>query len=264
MKIKSDSLHSLFVGVVSFILLRKRDILYGRWDGRKYICLSFDCDYREDIAACKPIIEFLKSEEVPASFAIVGNLAAAFPDTIEELIKNDFEILNHTMSHPPKFRRMASNVIRSEVEGFQEFIMKTYNYTPKGFRAPHGLRKARTDLFKILKERGMYDSSLLGYGIADIDGTCEIPLTPCPEHPLIAFDTYHHFRFPVFISSIKKVLSLWELLLQKNTFINIFLDPVDLTTKTRLQLLEEIIKKARSFGFTFIQMGRLYEELYNL
>jgi hypothetical protein len=109
----------------------------------------------------------------------------------------------------------------------------------------------------------MYDSSLLGYGIANVDGVWEIPLTPCPEHPLMAFDTYHHFRFPVFISSEKKVLSLWKLLLQKNDFINIFLDPIDLTTGARMHLLKEMIERARDFDFIFIQMGRLYEKLYD-
>jgi hypothetical protein len=89
----------------------------------------------------------------------------------------------------------------------------------------------------------------------------EIPLTPCPEHPLMAFDSYHHFRLPVFTSSEKKVLLLWELLLKKNDFINIFLDPIDLTTEARLRLLKEMIKRARDFNFLFIQMGRLYEEL---
>jgi peptidoglycan/xylan/chitin deacetylase (PgdA/CDA1 family) len=223
--------------------------------------MSFDCDYREDMEACESLIELLHAEGISTSFAIPGHLAIAFPDLVEELIKNGHEILNHTFSHPPDFRSMASNYMRLEVEEFQKFMKKTYNYVPKGFRSPHGLRKPTARLFKILKENGMYDSSLLGYGIANVDGVWEIPLTPCPEHPLMAFDTYHHFRFPVFISSEKKVLSLWKLLLQKNDFINIFLDPIDLTTGARMRLLKEMIERARDFDFIFIQMGRLYEKL---
>jgi peptidoglycan/xylan/chitin deacetylase (PgdA/CDA1 family) len=211
--------------------------------------------------ACKSLIELLHAEGIPASFAIPGHLVAAFPDLVEELIRNGHEILNHTFSHPPDFRSINSNYMRLEVEEFQEFMKKTYNYVPKGFRSPHGLRKPTARLFEILKENGVYDSSLLGYGIVNIYGVWEIPLTPCPEHPLMAFDTYHHFRFPLFTSSEKKVLSLWKLLLQKNGFINIFLDPIDLTAGTRLRLLKEMVERARNFGFTFIQMGRLYEEL---
>jgi peptidoglycan/xylan/chitin deacetylase (PgdA/CDA1 family) len=261
MKIKSDTLHSFFVGVASSILLRQRDILKGQWNGSRCVCLSFDCDYREDIEACNPILEFLQTEEISTSFAIPGHLAIAFPDFIEELIRNDHEILNHTFSHFANFRSMASNDIRFEVENFQEFMTRTYNYVPKGFRSPHGLRKTTAELFEILKENGMYDSSLLGYGVTNINGIWEIPITPCPEHPLMAFDTYHHFRFPVFLSSEKKLLRLWMLLLHNNVLINIFLDPIDLTTNTRLNLLEQMIERARELGFTFNQMGRLHEDL---
>jgi peptidoglycan/xylan/chitin deacetylase (PgdA/CDA1 family) len=262
MRIINDTLHSLFVEVVSLILLRRRDIIRGYWNGEKCICFSFDCDFRKDMEACKPIIELLRSEEIPASFAIAGNLAQTYPDVIEELIESNFEILNHTMSHPANFRSMSKDDIILEVEGFQEFMMKTYSYVPRGFRSPHGLRKVRTDLFKLLKEKGMYDSSLLGYGIANLNGIYEIPLTPCPEHPLMAFDTYHHFRFPVFSSSEGKLLRLWVALLHQSVFINVFLDPMDLTHRTRLRLhlLEQMIKRAKEYGFCFNRMDKLYEE----
>jgi peptidoglycan/xylan/chitin deacetylase (PgdA/CDA1 family) len=263
MKIRNDSLHSLFVKAASFAFLKRRDIIHGHWNGTKCVCLSFDCDYQKDLEACEPVIELLETEEISASFAIPGYLATAFPDIIEKIIKKGHEILNHTFSHFPNFRSMASNDAKLEVEGFQEFMMKTYKYIPKGFRSPHGLRKITTEIFEILKEKGMYDSSLLGYGVANINGVWEIPLTPCPEHPLMAFDTYHHFRFPVFSSSEKKVLRLWTLLLQKNAFINIFLDPIDLTTRIRLHLLKQMIEKAKGSGFTFNHMGRIYEGLTN-
>jgi peptidoglycan/xylan/chitin deacetylase (PgdA/CDA1 family) len=261
MKIENDTLHSLFIKVVSFMFLRYRVILNGHWGGVKSICISFDCDYQEDMEASKCLIEFLHMAGIDASFAIPGRLAIAFPDLVEELIKNGHEILNHTFSHPPNFRSLTYNDMKVEVEKFQKFMKQNHNYVPKGFRSPHGLRKPSASLFQILKENGMYDSSFVGYGVANINNVWEIPLTPCPEHPLMAFDSYHHFRLPVFTSSEKKVLLLWELLLKKNDFINIFLDPIDLTTEARLRLLKEMIKRARDFNFLFIQMGRLYEEL---
>jgi len=263
MKIKSDTLHSLFIRTISSLAFRRRDILDGSWNGEKCVCFSFDCDYEDDLKACRSIIELLQAQEVSTSFAIPGHLAKNFPEIVKEILKSRHEILNHTLSHFPNFRDMSSNDIRSEVEGFQEFMMQTYNYLPRGFRTPHGLRKKKPELFEILKENGMYDSSILGYGVTNINGMWEIPLTPCPEHPSMAFDSYHHFRFPLVSSSEKKVLRLWTLMLQKNAFINIFLDPIDLADKNRLRLLEQIIGKAKDSGFTFDQMGRLYEKLNN-
>lgn len=237
--------------------------MHGEWNGIKCICLSFDCDYREDMVACSSVVELLQDEEVFASFAIPGYLAVNFPETIEGLIKNGHEILNHTFSHPPNFRKMPYDHIKPEIRSFQDFMVKIYNYFPRGFRSPHGLRRKKPELFRILKEEQMYDSSLIGYGILDLDGVLEIPLTPCPEHPLMAFDTYHHFRFPLFSSSENKVLRLWTLLLQKNNFLNIFLDPRDLTARIRLRLLEQMIKRAKESGFTFNQMGKVYKECSN-
>jgi peptidoglycan/xylan/chitin deacetylase (PgdA/CDA1 family) len=245
------------------MLLKQRDIFDGHWNGVKSVCLSFDCDYPEDIEACKPLIELLLAEEIPASFAVPGYIAKTSSNIIEEIIENKYEIVNHTLSHFPNFRNMSSDDIRVEIEGLQDFMMRTYNYVPKGFRTPHGLRKMTPELFKILKEKEMYDSSLVGYGVTYINGVLEIPLTPCPEHSLIAFDSYHHFRFPLFSSSEDKVLRLWGLLLQRNNFLNIFLDPRDLTTRTRLRMLEQMIKRAKESGFTFNPMNEVYKKLNN-
>jgi len=261
LKIKSDSLHSLFVRAASSILIRKRDILHGEWGGEKCVCISFDCDFPEDMNACGSIVTFLEAEKVPASFAIPGQLAIAFPSAVDELIEKNQEIMNHTLSHFSNFRNMATCDIRFEVEGFQELMAKEHNYLPKGFRCPHGLRNVSVGLFEILKENSMYDSSILGYNVIKIDGVWEIPLAPCPEHPLMAFDTYHHFRFPLFLSSEKKMLKLWITLLSQNTFINLFLDPLDLVTETRLCLLKNMIRSAKEQGFIFNQTCQIYDRL---
>jgi peptidoglycan/xylan/chitin deacetylase (PgdA/CDA1 family) len=263
MKIKSDYLHSRFAGAMSSVLLKKRDVLRDIWAGQKCVCISFDCDFPEDMKACGPIVDFLTSATVPASFAIPGHLASRFPKVVANLIEYDQEILNHTLSHFSNFRNTNASIAKKEVEGFQELMAKSYNYTPKGFRCPHGLRKISSILFDVLKLNGLYDTSLLGHSPTRINGLYEIPLTPCPEHPFMAFDSYHNFRFPFFCASEKKVLSLWIALLQKNTFINIFFDPIDFAANTRFSLLKQIVENAKAYGFTFTQMGTLFENQTN-
>jgi peptidoglycan/xylan/chitin deacetylase (PgdA/CDA1 family) len=258
MKIENDYLHSLFAGVMSSTLLRQRDVFQGNWTGDKCVCLSFDCDYKDDMMACAPIIDLLVAEGISASFAIPGHLVKEFPTIINNILEHDQEILNHTLSHPPNFRNLSIDVIRPEIEDFQELMAKTYNYLPKGFRCPHGLRKTNYSLFDVLKANKMYDSSLLGYTTTNVAGVLEIPLTPCPEHPLMAFDSYHHFRFPLISASEKKMLRLWGMLLDKHSLINIFLDPIDFCTKSRLELLDHMIKKAIQLDFTFMRMDNLF------
>lgn len=262
MRIKNDVLHSLFIKLISSMVLWRREILHGRWNEIKCISLSFDCDYREDIEACSSLLEMLQSKDILASFAISGRLAIDFPETIEEIIKNGHEVLNHTFSHPSNFRKLSYTHIKQEVKGFQDLIVRKHNYLPRGFRSPHGLRRRKIELLRVLKEENMYDSSLIGYGVLNLDGVFEIPITPCPEHPLMAFDTYHHFRFPLFSSSEIKVLKLWTKLIQGCNFINVFLDPIDLVSESRLYLLKEIIKKARENGFIFQQMVKIYEDFH--
>ena len=258
MKIKSDYIHSHFAGAMSSVLLRKRAIIRGNWTGKKNACISFDCDFPEDMEACEPIVNFLTSKDIPASFAIPGHLIREFPNVVDSLLKNGHEIVNHTLTHPKDFRNMSAEGRQFEIEGFQELMAKEHGYLPRGFRCPHGLRQKSADLFRVLEKNKMYDSSLLGYVAQNIGGIIEIPLTPCPEHTYMAFDSYHHFRFPLVCSSEHKVLKLWQVLLENNAFVNIFLDPIDLTTETRLALLRDMIRSAKNQDFTFNQMCQVY------
>ena len=258
MSIRNDFLHSHFASITSSVLLRNRDIIDGHWNGAKCVCFSFDCDFREDMDALPAVMEILRLEAVPSSFAIPGHMARLYPQTMEDLINGGHEIMNHTFSHPSNFRQLPEDEISKEIDSFQMLARDYYGYTPKGFRCPHGLRAVNRILFKLLAMRGMYDSSLLGFGVTVIGKVLEIPITPCPEHPFMAFDSYHHFRFPLFSASEGKVLQLWTSLLREAVFISIFLDPMDLTTRARLSLLAQMVMKAKEEGFTFDRMDRLH------
>ncbi len=258
MRIKSDRLHSVLVGIASELVTGNRYIVDGKWNGERRACISFDCDLASDMGACKRITVMLSETETPTSFAIIGYLARTFPWVVDGLIADGHEIVNHTISHPSNFRSLPIENMRREIEGFQELMLRNHNYKPIGFRSPHGLRRESDDLFAILEKNGMYDSSLVGWGTILKKGIIEIPLTPCPEHHTLAFDSYHNFRFPLVCSSEAKVLKLWHGLTEKRNFINIFLDPLDLITETRLTLLRNMIADAKAKGFVFSQMRQIH------
>jgi peptidoglycan/xylan/chitin deacetylase (PgdA/CDA1 family) len=259
MRIRNDYLHSWFVGAVSLFLSGRRDTIEGDWNGEKCICLSFDCDFQEDMNACTRLVDFLASSEIAASFAIPWFLAEAFPAVIENILEDGQEIVNHTLTHTSNFRNLAIDHIRREIENYQGLMRETYHYLPKGFRCPHGMRQRNDALFEILKKNKMYDSSLVGQAVTNINGVWEISITSCPEHPSMAYDTYHHFRFPLFSSSEQKMLKLWNLLLQETTFINVFFDPLDLVSPARQSMFKNMIDSAEEQGFAFLQMQQIYD-----
>jgi peptidoglycan-N-acetylglucosamine deacetylase len=260
MQIRNDLLHFIICKASSSIILWNKDIIRGDWSGDKTVCLSFDCDFPKDMATCHQLNEFLLAQEVPVSYAIPGQLVTQFPEIVSEIIHSGGEIINHTFSHPPNFRVHPIGSMEEEIDRFQNLMVTSFKYQPKGFRCPHGLRNFSEPLFAILKARKMYDSSLLGNSMINMSGLVEIPMSTCPEHPLLAFDSYHHFRFPLFSSSEKKILRLWEKLIEANSFVNIFMDPLDITGENRVNMLREMIKSARNHHFSFQQMGQMNEK----
>jgi len=189
----------------------------------------------------------LKEANIIAGFALRGDLVNQRPDLTRKILSEGHEIMNHSFSHPRKFSLVGEQMMRREVESFQELMRKKFGYTPKGFRAPHLMRKYDRNLFRILQQNGLYDSSYVGTGVSLIDGVTEVPLTSCPDHPCVCFDYWHHFQLPLIRSSLTEFFKLWEILFAGGDFVNIFLDP-RLTSDT---LLSEMFKRVpRSYTFS--------------
>jgi len=238
------------------IMLHDRFIVAGESTRRRVICISFDCEVDEDIGRIPSLLDELRNEGIQSSFAISGNHANKYSAIIKEILEKGHEIINHSFSHPKNFGSINENQMKKEIESFQTLMVDRFRYTPKGFRAPHLMRKYSRTLFNILKERGLYDSSYVGRGISKIDGVVELPLTPCPEHPQVCFDYWHHFQLPIIKSSFKNFFNLWELLLNREPFINIFLDPQFVSDS----FLNEMVQRVHH-DFKFL---RLYDVVKSL
>jgi hypothetical protein len=175
---------------------------------------------------------------------------------IKEILDKGHEIVNHCLSHPENFSSIGSNKMKTEIQSFQNLLINEFGYRPEGFRAPHLMRKHSRDLFRILKEERLYDSSYVGHGIARIDDTVEVALTSCPEHHQLCFDYWHHFQLPLVKSTANKFFDLWRFLLDNETLINIYLDP-NITQKV---FLEKLIGKAID-RFRFLRLRDVAERL---
>jgi peptidoglycan/xylan/chitin deacetylase (PgdA/CDA1 family) len=92
-------------------------------------------------------IEFLKSNNLDATFFTVGKNIIEFPDVHKEL--KDFEIGNHTYSHPYFLTRKTLEEKKFEIEKTHSIIKDFYSITPTMFRAPD--YQIDADIIKILK-----------------------------------------------------------------------------------------------------------------
>jgi peptidoglycan/xylan/chitin deacetylase (PgdA/CDA1 family) len=224
-RIKDAQLHKHVLKGILPLVLHDRFIVRGARGGRGLVCISFDCENDEDMNRLPSILGALKEANITTSFALRGDIVNQRPDLTRRILSEGHEIMNHTFSHPPKFSLLEEQVMRREVESFQEFMTTKFRYTPEGFRAPHLMRRYDKRLFRILQQNGLYDSSYVGAGVSVIDGVIEIPLTSCPDHPSVCFDYWHHFQLPLIASSFEQFLKLWEHVLDGEQLVNIFLDP---------------------------------------
>jgi hypothetical protein len=220
-------------------MLHDRFVVRGARTGRGLVCISFDCENDEDMKRVPSLLGALKEANIITSFALRGDIVNQRPDLTRKILSEGHEIMNHTFSHPPRFSIVGEQTMRREVESFQQLMRKKFGYTPKGFRAPHLMRRYDKNLFRILQQNGLYDSSYVGTGVSVIDGVIEVPLTSCPDHPFVCFDYWHHFQLPVLRSSMKEFLDVWDKLLRTEQIVNIFLDP----RLTPANLLLEMIRR---------------------
>ena len=246
--ITNDFLHKYLLKAILPVVLHGRMIVKGMPTEERIVCISFECDIDEDMERIPSLLDVLKNEEIHSSFAVVGNLANKYPFIVKEILEKGHEIVNHSFSHPENFGSIGSTKMKEEIESFQKLIVSDFHCRPEGFRAPHLIRKYNGALFRILKEEGLFDSSYVGHGILKIDDVVEVALTSCPDHHQVCFDYWHHFQLPLLKSSFSKFLNLWELLLKKEYFINVFLDPnvlSDVFLKEMIQRVGEDFKFLR-------------------
>jgi peptidoglycan/xylan/chitin deacetylase (PgdA/CDA1 family) len=223
--IRNNHSHKFLLKAVFPLLLHDRFLIAGQEVGRAVVCISFDCESNDDMNRVPSLLATLDENKVTTSFAVRGDLAREHPQIIKDILKSNHEIVNHSFSHPPNFRSLGADQMRSEIESFQQHMTDNFHYKPVGFRAPHLMRRYNSDFFRILADNQLYDSSHVGMGIAQIDGVPEIPLTSCPDHTLVCFDYWHHFEIPLLRASLDGFLRVWERLFRTTRLVNVYLDP---------------------------------------
>jgi len=133
----------------------------------KYVCYTLDLE--EDHAGLlkdrysglnylEHFIEIVQDHSIPVSFFIQGKLIENFPEQIELLKTNGFDVHCHSYSHLIN-RRYDPKIDRDEIEKSREVYRDFFGMNPIGYRYPLGVLNRQS--YTLLRETGFkFDSSI--------------------------------------------------------------------------------------------------------
>ena len=122
--------------------------IYNIETEEKVISLTFDCAWgAEDM---QDILNTLKTENVKATFFVLGEWAEKYPDIIKQMAADGHDVANHSDTHPHT-NQLNEQEVKAEIVNANEKIEKLTGVKNNLFRAPYGeyndtVIKAATDL----------------------------------------------------------------------------------------------------------------------
>lgn len=128
-------------GTIYYLFYAVRSQILGEtvWCGNgndNSVALTFDDGPSPDTLL---ILEALRSENVKATFFLIGEMVERYPEIARKIADEGHEIGNHSFSHPI-YLFCSTNKTRSELEKTQEAIKKATRVEPKLARPPCGVR----------------------------------------------------------------------------------------------------------------------------
>lgn len=104
-----------------------------------YISITFDDGPHPTLTP--KLLDLLKDRGIRATFYILGQNAAQYPDIVKRMAAEGHEVANHTWTHPALSRTSASRV-KSELERTSALIKELTGKAPTTMRPPYGATNA--------------------------------------------------------------------------------------------------------------------------
>jgi peptidoglycan-N-acetylglucosamine deacetylase len=104
------------------------------------IAMTFD-DGPSDKLTPK-LLDILAAHHIKATFFVVGQNAADYPEILKRALKEGHEIANHSWSHP-NFAKMSDEAVRRELKKTDDAITAACGQRPTLLRPPYGSITAR-------------------------------------------------------------------------------------------------------------------------
>jgi polysaccharide deacetylase family protein (PEP-CTERM system associated) len=157
------------------------------------------------VSATHRLLDMLDEARIRATFFVVGGVADAYPELVQEVVRRGHEVGSHTYGHGLIFR-MEPAAFKADVERSVDRLQDITGQPVLGFRAPEfSVGHLRHWCFEILVELGFrYDSSVfplprVRYGISEAPRHPFAITTPSGtihEYPLATWEV-GRFRLPV-------------------------------------------------------------------
>jgi peptidoglycan/xylan/chitin deacetylase (PgdA/CDA1 family) len=124
-----------------------------------YIALTFDDGPHEKLTP--RLLDLLAKHRIHATFFVIGENAAKYPEILQRAAREGHEIANHSWSHP-NLSRLSDEAMRDQIERTEETIRDAIGARPTLLRPPYGAMTAH-------QKRTVHDE--LGYEIIlwDVD-----------------------------------------------------------------------------------------------
>ena len=105
-----------------------------------YIAMTFDDGPHASLTP--KLLDLLAARKIKATFFVVGQCAAEYPEIVARAAREGHEIANHSWSHP-NFGKMGDESVRRELQKTDDAIKSAIGVRPTLMRPPYGSITAR-------------------------------------------------------------------------------------------------------------------------
>lgn len=102
--------------------------------------IAITIDDGPDPLVTPQVLDLLDRFRASASFFVIGERAARYPELTSEIVKRGHTVENHSQHHSVLFSLYGPGAFRREIEEAQSSIQEATGAEPLFFRAPAGLR----------------------------------------------------------------------------------------------------------------------------
>lgn len=100
-----------------------------------YIAITFDDGPHAEYTP--KLLDELKKRKIKATFFLVGQCVAEYPDIVKRMVDEGHEVANHSWSHPA-LTKLSPDSLRKQLENTNDAIRKASGVTPTLMRPPYG------------------------------------------------------------------------------------------------------------------------------
>lgn len=104
-----------------------------------YIAITFDDGPHAQLTP--KLLDMLKERNIKATFFVVGQCAAEYPDIMKRMAAEGHEVANHSWSHPA-LTKLGADGVRKQIENTNNAIMQAAGVKPVLIRPPYGATSA--------------------------------------------------------------------------------------------------------------------------